>query len=72
MRKKPLSFCRSKGKTNCLSKYILFIQGKPQIQILLATANVEIPNKYVKYVQCRALLDRASQTHFITKCVYIV
>jgi len=42
-------------------------KGKPRNQILLATAIVEVQNKSVQYVPCRALLDSASQSHFITE-----
>ena len=46
------------------------IKGKPSNHILLATASVEILNKAGQYVPCRALLDSASQSHFITeRCV---
>jgi len=45
-------------------------KGKPRNQILLATAIVEVRNKSGQYVPCRALLDSASQSHFITeRCV---
>ena len=45
-------------------------KGKPQKQILLATAIVEVRNKSGNYVPCRILLDSASQSHFITeRCV---
>ena len=45
-------------------------KGKPRNQILLATAIVEVQNKSGQYVPCRALLDSASQSHFITeRCV---
>ena len=37
---------------------------------MLATAIVEVRNKARQYVPCRALLDSASQSHFITeRCV---
>jgi len=42
-------------------------KGKPRNQILLATAIVEVQNKSGKCVPCRALLDSASQSHFITE-----
>jgi hypothetical protein len=46
------------------------LKGKPRNHILLATAIVEIKNKFGQYVPCRALLDSASQSHFITdRCV---
>jgi hypothetical protein len=50
--------------TNCSFK------GKPRNRILLATAIVEVKNKSGQYMPCRALLDSASQSHFITeRCV---
>jgi hypothetical protein len=42
-------------------------KGKPKHHILLATAIVEIRNKSGQYEPCRALLDSASQSHFITE-----
>jgi len=42
-------------------------KGKPRNHILLATAIVEVQNKFGQYVPCRALLDSASQSHFITQ-----
>jgi len=45
-------------------------KGKPRNQILLATAIVEVQNNSGQYVPFRALLDSASQSHFITeRCV---
>jgi len=45
-------------------------KGKPRNHILLATAVVEVQNKSGQYVPCRALLESASQSHFITeRCV---
>jgi len=45
-------------------------KGKPRNHILLATAIAEVQNKSGQYVPCRALLDNASQSHFITeRCV---
>ena len=45
-------------------------KGKPRNEILFATAIVEVQNKSGQYVSCRALLDSASQSHFITeRCV---
>jgi len=41
------------------------LKGQPQTHILLATAIVEVRNKFGQYVPCRALLDSASQSHFI-------
>ena len=45
-------------------------KGKSRNHILLATATVDIRNNSGQYVPCRALLDSASQSHFITeRCV---
>ena len=45
-------------------------KGKSRNHILLATAVVEVQNKSGQYVPCRALLDSASESHFITEiCV---
>ena len=45
-------------------------KGKPRNQIILATAIVEVQNKSGQYLPCTALLDSASQSHFITeRCV---
>jgi len=41
------------------------LKSKTQTHILLATAIVEVRNKFGQYVPCRALLDSASQSHFI-------
>jgi len=61
--------------TNCyiywaeVNTYFSF-KGKTRNEILLATAIVEIQNKSGQYIPCRALLDSASQSHFITEsCV---
>ena len=46
------------------------LKGKHRNHILLATAIVKIQNKSGQYIPCRALLDNASQSHFITeRCV---
>jgi hypothetical protein len=42
-------------------------KGKSRNHILLATAIVEIQTKAGQYIPCRALLDSASQSHFITE-----
>ena len=42
-------------------------KGKPRNNILLATAILEIQSSSGQHVPCRALLDSASQAHFITK-----
>ena len=45
-------------------------KSKPRNQIPLATAIVEVQNNSAQYVPCRALLDSASHSHFIThRCV---
>jgi len=52
-----------------ISTYCTF-KGKSQNQTLLATAVVELRNESGQFVPCRAMLDSASQCHFITeKCV---
>jgi len=46
------------------------LKSKPTNHVLLATAIVEVKNKYNQYVPCRVLLDSASQLNFISeKCV---
>jgi len=46
------------------------LKSKPVNHVLLATAIVEVRNKYNQYVPCRVLLDSASQLNFISeKCV---
>jgi len=48
-------------------------KGQPQTHILLATAIVEVRNRFGQYVPCRVLLDSASQSHFITeRCVQLL
>ena len=42
-------------------------KGKPSSQILLATVIVYVRDKYGQLVKCRALLDSASQDHFVTE-----
>ena len=42
-------------------------KGKPSSQILLATAIVYVRDKHGQLVKCRALLDSASQGHFVTE-----
>ena len=45
-------------------------KSRPINHVLLATAIVEVRNKYNQYVPCRVLLDSASQLSFISeKCV---
>jgi hypothetical protein len=41
-------------------------KGRPSSQILLATAIVYVRDKCGQLVKCRALLDSASQGHFVT------
>jgi hypothetical protein len=46
------------------------LKGQAKNHVLLATAIVEVQNKFGQYIPCRALLDSASQSHFITeRCV---
>jgi len=50
-----------------------YTKDKPRNQILLATVIVEVQNKFGQYLPCRALLDSASQSHFLTeKCVQLL
>jgi len=45
-------------------------KSKPRNHILFVTAIVEVQNKFGQYVPCRALIDSASQSHFIIeRCV---
>jgi hypothetical protein len=41
-------------------------KGRSSSQLLLATAIGHIRDKYGQLVKCRALLDSASQGHFVT------
>jgi hypothetical protein len=43
------------------------MKGKPTNQVLLATAVVEIKNKFNQCIPCRVLLDSASQLNFISE-----
>jgi hypothetical protein len=52
------------GATNEAQTYCSF-KNKSTTHVLLATAVVEVKNKYVQYVPCRVLLDSASQVNFI-------
>jgi len=46
------------------------LKDKPRNHILLATAIVRVKNKIGQYVPGRALMDSASQSHFITeRCI---
>ena len=42
-------------------------KGRPSSQILLAAVTVYVRDKWGQLVKCRALLDSASQGHFVTK-----
>jgi len=42
-------------------------KGRPPSQILLAITIVYVRDKCGKLVKCRALLDSASQGHFVTE-----
>ena len=57
----------AQGNSTAQVIYVLFIQVQAQNHILLATTIVEIQNKSGQYIPCRALLDSASQSHFITE-----
>jgi hypothetical protein len=60
----------AKSNTHAVVNTYCSFKGKPRNHILLATAIVEVKNKAGQYVPCRALLDSASQSHFITeRCV---
>jgi len=60
----------AKGITTAEVNTYCSFKGRPKNHILLATALVEVRNKAGQYVQCRALLDSAFQSHFITeRCV---
>jgi len=57
----------AKGNTNAEVNTYCSFKGKSRTHILLATAIIEVKNKAGQYVPCRALLDSASQSHFITE-----
>jgi hypothetical protein len=57
----------AKGMITAEANTYCSLKGIPRNHILLATAMVEVRNKAGQYVQCRALLDSASQSHFITE-----
>jgi len=60
----------ARGSPTAEVKTYCSFKGKPRNHILLATVIVEVQNKSGQYVPCRALLDCASQSHFITEiCV---
>jgi hypothetical protein len=61
----PPADARSTSGTD-INTYCL-LKVKPRNHILFATANVEVKNKAGQYISCRALLDSASQSHFITE-----
>jgi hypothetical protein len=57
------------NSTTEVNTYCSF-KGKPRNHILMATAIVKIQSKSGQFVPCRALLDSASQSHFIIeRCV---
>jgi hypothetical protein len=51
----------SQGKGNSVEEVNTYcsIKGKPTTQVMLATAIVEIKNKFNQYIPCRVLLDSA-------------
>jgi hypothetical protein len=51
------------SKTN-INMYCAF-KGKPRTYVLLATAIVHEQNSFGQYVPCRALLNSASESHFV-------
>jgi len=55
-----------KGSSTAEVNTYCSFKGKPRNYILLSTTIVEVQNKFVQYVPCRALLDTASQSHSIT------
>jgi len=57
----------AKGNPTAEVNMYCSFKGKPRNHILLAAAIVEVQNKSGQYVPCRALLDSASQSHFITE-----
>jgi hypothetical protein len=57
----------AKGTSTAELNTYCSLKGKPRNHVLLATANVEVKNKAGQYVPCRAVLDSASQSHFITE-----
>ena len=60
----------AKGKQNAEINTYCSLKGKPRNHILLATAIVEVQNRSGQYIPCTALLDSASQSHFIPeRCV---
>jgi hypothetical protein len=60
----------TKRSTNKELRTYCSLKGQPKNHILLATAIVEVQNKFGQYIPCKALLDSASQSHFITeRCV---
>ena len=48
------------------------LKGKQRNYILLATAIVEVRNKSGQYVPCRALLNSAYQSHFISEMFEVI
>jgi len=66
------SATNARGKTTPDVNTYCSFKGKTGKHILIATAIVEFQNKFGQYVPCRALLNSASQSHFITqRCVHL-
>ena len=60
----------ARGNTTAEVNTYCSFKGKPKNHNLLTTAIVEVQNNSGQYVPCRALLDSASQSHFVTeRCV---
>jgi len=60
----------AKGTTTAEVNTYCSLKSKPRNNILLATAIVDVKNKYGQYVLRRALSDSGFQSHFITeRCV---
>jgi hypothetical protein len=63
----------AQGKQNAEVNTDCSLKAKPRNHIRLATAIVEVQYKSGQYIPCRALLDSASQSHFITeRCVQLL
>jgi hypothetical protein len=62
-------FATPSQQTTETNSYVNF-KGKPQNHVLLATAMVEVREKFDNFIPCRCLLDGGSQNSFITsQCV---
>jgi hypothetical protein len=60
----------AKGTPTEEVKSYSLMKANTKSHVLLATAIVEVMNKAGQFIPCRALLDRGSQSHFITeRCV---